>query len=486
MDLYKYNTLPRLKKFLLLSVACCFFLSCAAGTALRLSKLDPEKQTPANSLAQIRKNPKWYGDLNKTLYHMDLGILYHYNNQPDSAALHLSEVSRLYESLFTKSVTNEGLSILTNDNIRPYRPKHHEMALVHAFGLANFLTQGKTDAALVESRQAQLLFDEWRKQEKKEQIYTDDPYLHLLSALAYDDNREGDNAAISAFQSARASKELGLPLSSVSQNLITHILKNAGRESDLKDLGLSSTTAPNTHPKQQAKISSEEIIVLAYGGRAPVLGERAFWATYVMDGLLVYHYRNSRGDTITDAISSPGLPQKEYDKANAGKRTRSGTTLHLKFSLPELQERPYQTSSFGVYSDGQTYTSESVLDLKPLLNRYLQENKTAILTRTVIRVALRTLASQATKSNLKTDNPLVNLLVNVSTDVLADQLEQADTRSWFLLPAEIHLMRIPAKEGENTLNLAALSKNGQTLKQETARVHLKKGERKYILFHSLK
>lgn len=468
-------------KLILLGSASILIIACATTSALRFEKLGKSKQSNADAIAQIKKNPKWYGEKNKILYQFDLGALYHYDQNHDSATHYLNQAVDHYAQLYTKSVTNEALSILTNDNIRPYRAKPFEITMAHTLLASSYMAQGNVDEALVESRRAQLLFDGWSKKEKKEEIYTDDPWFHFVSALAYNAQGDKDNAAISMYHSVKAYRELGIGTPDAIAGAASVQFLETGRSDDLKTLGLSET-APTDIPKP----TGEEIIVLGYAGKGPVLGERAFWATYVMDGLLVFHYRNSKGDTITEAISAPGLPQKEYDKASAGRKTRSGTTYHLKFALPEMRSRPSNTQRFKAsLGDGKAYTSSIVYNTESMLNRYLEENKTSIMTRTVIRVVLRTIASQKTKANLNTDNPLLNLVVNIGTDILADQLEQADTRNWFLLPKTIHMIRIPVAPGEFQLNLAALNSGNQILNQAPFTIKVKKGEKKVLIYTSM-
>lgn len=76
----------------------------------------------------------------------------------------------------------------------------------------------------------------------------------------------------------------------------------------------------------------------------------------------------------------------------------------------------------------------------------------------------------------------VNLLLNVGTDVLADQLEQADTRNWFLLPGSIQMARIPVKPGKHSLRVDALDGAGGSLGTKAfADIEVKAGEKEVRL-----
>jgi uncharacterized protein len=197
----------------------------------------------------------------------------------------------------------------------------------------------------------------------------------------------------------------------------------------------------------------------------------------------VYSYQDANGKVVTGTLPAPGLPQGEYQKHG---NTRSGTTLHVKWSMPSFKEVPSQSTVLRVSAGGSNYSGEPLADTRDLLQRDLDANRTSILTRTVIRVVIRTLAEQEAKSQLNTGNPLVNLLVNVGADALSDQLEKADARVWFLLPRTVQIVRMPVPPGHYTLNLGAANPAGSILRSETREVDVGAGEKKFVFFTSLK
>jgi hypothetical protein len=267
-------------------------------------------------------------------------------------------------------------------------------------------------------------------------------------------------------------------------------LAAAGREDDIRSLGLDQAPAnASTHGGSAPAGGDEgEIIVVGHAGRAPTVGENVFWGTWVRDGVLVIHWRNSKGEQFTEALPAPGLPRKELEKSERGRRTRSGTTLHIKFAMPELKTVPSRTRYFTVAGAGldAPLRTEAMTDMETLLREDLADNRGATLARTVARVVLRTIASNQTKEALSGSNPLLNLLFNVGTDVLSDQLEQADSRCWFLLPRTVQVARIPVKPGTHSLTVAAQDGTGAVLKTKTFdAVTVRAGEKKYLFMPSL-
>ena len=83
-----------------------------------------EKNGIAATIESVQKNQdKLYGDNSVFLYHFDLGTLYHYNGDYKKSAAEFENAKQVYEDLYTKSVTNEAASVMTNDNVRPYRAR---------------------------------------------------------------------------------------------------------------------------------------------------------------------------------------------------------------------------------------------------------------------------------------------------------------------------------------------------------------------------
>lgn len=490
------TALPALLAALLLS-------ACADKSQLRFEKIarSAQRDDYLKAVSDVRKNKSLYSGNSELLYHMDLGVLFHYAGLYDSSIAELTKAVSVHDGLFSKSVTNEALSFVANDNTRPYRGKPHEIILLHQFLSFNYLALGKYDDALVESRQADLYLSELkRKAGKNEKAYTDDGMFRYLTAITYQAARQQDDAAISMYQAIKAYRQgpLGLP-PSVAGNAYA-VLKARDRQDDIRELQLTEALAITGVPASAGATASEgaavpgatdgsEIIVIGHSGRSPAMGQTVFWGTYARDGVLVIHYRNPKGEVVTEALPAPGLPAGELNKASKGRKTRSGTTFHVKFSLPALKEVKSSTRFFTVAGEAAPVPvkSDDLSDLDPLMSRYLDETHAATLTRTVIRVVLRTIAAQETKSAISGSNPLVNLFLNIGTDVLADQLEQADTRTWFLLPNSIQIARIPVKPGRHSITVAAHDAAGATLGTRSFDgLEVKPGEKKFVFYASLK
>ncbi len=232
---------------------------------------------------------------------------------------------------------------------------------------------------------------------------------------------------------------------------------------------------------------------MCYGGLGPVLGEKNFWGTYIVDGALILHYKDSDGETVTLRMSAPELPEVERDKEEGekgeGEKTKSGTTFHIKASFPEMESRDFETTGFKAYVETKEVGEAVVLErTADMLERDLSDNFQRTLARTALRVVLRTIGSQKLKKEMRSDNGLLNLILNLGTDIATDQMEHADTRLCFLLPGTYSIIRVPVEPGSHQVRVQPLY-NGVE-KTEGARiwesVEVDPGEKRFLFWYSFR
>ncbi len=461
-----------------------FLVGCANRGMTRYEAITKQASTQdylsaAKTLKKERS--KLYGSQSTLLYYLDVGLLYHYASAYDSSIVYLTRAVDLHEELFAKSVTNEAASLLVNDNVRPYRGRSYEIVWLHLFLAFDYLALDKVEDARIEMRQTEIFLNEVkRKAGGDAKAFRDDPTFRAFSALVYDALDEKDAAAISIYLGVKNLRQRKLPVPSSMAAYAWYLLDAADRPDDIRELDLR---APAVKP---ARIpGGGDIVVVGQLGRSAALGETSFWGTWVRDGALLYSYRDANGKTISQALPAPGLPASAYNKG--GRETRSGTTLHIKWAMPSLREVSSQSRGLSISADALgTQRAEAWGDTRELLQQDLDEGRTALLTRTVIRVAARTLAAEKAKSEMRTGNPIVNLLLNLGTDVLTDQLEQADVRMWFLLPRTLNIARIPAPAGHYTLQLGAENADGKVIRSETREIDVRSGKTRFVFFSSPK
>src|SRR3989339_1386597 len=68
----------------------------------------------------IKQNSDKYPERDRVLYHLDRGMLFLYAGNADQAIEYLSEAEKEMADLFTKSVSKQAASLVTNDYVLPY------------------------------------------------------------------------------------------------------------------------------------------------------------------------------------------------------------------------------------------------------------------------------------------------------------------------------------------------------------------------------
>jgi len=481
-----------MKKILLITFVLFLLGACTNKSLLRQQEL--RKLDNSDFPAQIRllKKSKNYSRDEEFLKYFDQGILFHYNKQFDSSLVYLQSAEKTAEALYARSLTNEASAILVNDNMRPYRPKSYEETMLYNFMALNYLALGKIDEALVESRKGTLFLDKLAESDPKK--YSTDGFLNYWSALAYENQNESDNAQISLYHALngfrRNHKQLPSELSAYAYNSF----KQDGRENDIAEFALNGQSEFMTKAQLTDSLK-KEIVIFCYGGATPRLDELKFWGTFIEGGLLVIYHKDPSGKIIRESSPAPVLAastnSSHYRSTNDGRYDRqankiSGKTTSISFALPQKQPSQSLTGNFVAEYNGKLYKSEVVASTDELLDQHLNDERSTILMRTVMRVATRTIAAEAAKSNLKNKDNALNLLINLGIDIFTGQLEMADLRAALCLPKTIQMIRIPYQNSDS-LTVKALSGSGTVLKSEQITVVDKPDQKKlFYTFSSLK
>lgn len=466
-----------MKRLLLLLITTLLFSACANKSMTRYEALAPvfEHNGYEAAINEVKKQQEdLYGEKTEFLYYFDLGVLYHYNGNYSESAANFDKAEKIYDDLYTRSVTNEAAAIVTNDNIRPYRARPFEVLVLHEMQIMNYLALKNVDGAMIEVNRAQKAMTELYQKDNDKT--NDNGFLRYLTAIVYEMAGEPDEAAIAYYKTVKAFNENILNLPKEAREFIIESLRRNDREDDIKTLKLDNSLET---PKAKAAYDlGQEIIVIGYAGHGPILTELRMSGTYVSGGLLNLSYKDSKTGKVTS--STVGAPPV------AG--ASNGETFHIAFALPEAHSFRSQVDHFYISVDNQSgIRPEKVMALDKELEMNLKDDFANTMTRTAIRVVLRTIAAQAAKKAMKTDNALFNLFTSIGTDIAQDQMEKADLRIALFLPNSFQMTRIPVEPGSHEVTVAAVGPTNNTVKVfNYGTVSVKKGEKKFIFVPAVK
>lgn len=102
--------------------------------------------------ADREKNRLYHKDLDRVLYHLDLGVLLYFDGQHQRSNAHLHEAERLIEEYYTQSITQQIGSFLLNDKVIEYPGEDFEDLYINLFKALNYIALQEYDSAFVEVR----------------------------------------------------------------------------------------------------------------------------------------------------------------------------------------------------------------------------------------------------------------------------------------------------------------------------------------------
>ena len=412
-------------------------------------------QNYQQALKVIKDNKGAYPKRNAALYYMEEGILAHFALHYKESNESLSKAEQLMDELYTRSISKQTASFLINDNTIPYRGEDFESAMVNLFMALNYVGLGLRDEALVEARKVdnKLNIINSRFAKDKKNVYKEDAFIRFLMGVLY----EADGEDNDAFISYRKAEEIYR--TDYKQNygvsppvlLIENLLSSAKAmdfQVELMEIQKQYSGVPFMAPAKKKEMA--EIYLIHYNGLGPEKVEKR-WVVPFPDGYIV-------------KIAYPKFKKKYYQIA------RSITTLKN-------------------LTSGVSYESSNILmeDIGSIAVTNLENRTGRIKAKAIARATTKYLATKVTSRKAKKEGgALAGLLVQVAGNVVSAATEQADTRHWRLLPAEIRVGKIAVPPGEYDGRINFLNASGATItSREIGHFTVEEGEKRFITHRTL-
>jgi len=357
----------------------------------------------------------------RSLYH---GLVSYYAGQYERSGTALRAADELAEDRYTRSLSRGALSMVSNDLVLPYMPGHTERLLVHYYGALGYLRRGDVPGATVEVRRLSQLLEQFDERREPADRSTR-AFLRYFAGTVFEAAGETNDASVAYRNAAELAPARSLP------------------------------------PSTARKAASGEVVVLL---------ERGFVAQRVEENLLIEVEPSERDSLVSrkgEAVpSSDGhviarmLRQIEsapdsgvYRSGNARHLRREGLLngntgdLLLKVAWPVFLRPLREPAAPTVVAPGNRFATFSLVgDLSEGIIADYRRQRTMLLTRTVVRAAVKFAAAEAAeKKKGRAGKAMVTLAGAV--------LEHADTRSWHLLPADVALSRLTLPPGRHRLSI---------------------------------
>lgn len=394
------------------------------------------------ALNLLRNNENSYGERSRLLYLLDYALTAHYSKKYQESVTYFAAAKKLYDQLYTVSVTGEFVTWLVNDNTSPYRGEDFERAMINVFQALNFIALNQFDDALVEMRDVDSVLKAINLQYDKNQknVYVEDAFIRLISGIIYEwsDHKYGLSDALTAYKLSfdiygQQGRYYNLVAPRIlKQNLLslTEIIKPA-------EYSTLAAEYPNvSYVHQSEKSKKAEVIVLDYSGFAPIKHEVAVPVPL------------PRGKIAKIAFPSYSK-RKTYDES--------------------IQCSAVKSDGTSVFGD-----METVEDIGAIAMKNLEQRKLRVIAKAALRSAGKAVITSAQEQMIrdKWGDRSAQIFRQLS-NIYNFTSERADLRSWVTLPDKIKMGRLLLEPGNYRINVDDV---------EIAQFELNAGDREILLF----
>ena len=325
------------------------------------------------------------------LYLLDLGLALHSAGKYDESTQVFLKADKIAEIKDYTSLAAETTTLLISDNIKDYKAEDFENVMISTYLAMDYALMGNTEDALVEARRVNHKLELMINEGERK--YKQNAFARYLSGILYESNRDYDEAYIdykSVYKLAPEFPGLGRDLWRCAS--ILHMQDEMKKWDKQFSLSKEDHKAANLIGKKSKK---GEIIVLYENGISPIKRPNP-----VFESLPQFH---PRFNPVMDAKVEVNGAEK-------------GTTAVLE-------------------------------NVEATAIENLDEKYGAIIAKKIAGIAVK--EAVAYGIGRETNSPVIWLV----SRALLYATDQADLRSWNLLPRDLQVLRIPIEPGTHTLRL---------------------------------
>lgn len=423
----------------------------------------PPAQPRVNSLVYAQKlesasatlgdNPAVYGKNNALLYWLDRGMVDHCLGRYSDSIRSFANAQRMFEVLYTKSISKLASAWALNDYAAPYRGDDYEYTLVNIFQAMNYVMLGNTNEALVEARDMNSKLNILNTLYKGKNAYKEDAFGRFLMGILYEVNgtkQDLNDAFISyakAYDIYKAEGGSGFEVEVpglLKENLLT--LADFMGTTEFSKYRREFPDVQFSTLKEKAR--KVEVYLVQYTGFSPV--------------------------KISGVVPVPFDPRHVTQIVFPKFLSRYSEIGSSKFLAQRNEQLAFVQPTF----IGQ--------DIEAIARKVLDSRKAQIFAKAVVRPAVKYAAQRAVSETIEDkwgDTAaygfnFLSSLYNLST-------ERADLRSWQTLPAAIRLARLVIEPGDYEFFVETFAEDGQVLtKVSLGKSSLNAGEKKFFMFRN--
>lgn len=411
--------------------SCATYYDKAKGIESALIVNDYEKAKKSIEHNKFLKKKR-----NSLLFHLEMGKVYHLENDYDTSNYHFNIADELMEEKGV--VTDFLISTTVNANMQTYRASENEKIIVHYYKALNYLQLGKMDDAVVEARklnlQEQALFIDKKGKDKK---YAQDPFGLILMGMIY----EADNDFNNAFITYRNAYEYYKKSIVFKDKMPPTLISDVNRTARITGINYSAGNDITVSTKGEGG----ELILFWENGLAPIKREKNVYFTMIQGNKKGVYLFSDQNNTMTIPIT--------YDFSNGDKDFKPSDIGLLRIASSYFESRPMYNHRASLVVNDKPYYFNMGEDIEQIAYQMEKEDYLTELGKRLTRMAVKKIAELA----LANQSEAAGFALSVANFAM----EKADTRSWQTLPNQIYYARIPLNKGDNKVEVTL--ENGKVI-----------------------
>ncbi len=370
------------------------------------------------AVARLQKGLERQGENGRDLllYLLDIGLALHTAGKYEESNQYLLRAEKIAEIKDYTSLSTEGATLLTSDNIKDYKGEDFENVLINTYLAMNFALLGEYESALVEARKVNrklyLMVTEGKRK------YKQSAFARYISAIIY----EAEGNYNDAYIDYKKTWELEPSFPGLGRDLwrtANFLRMNDEMDRWAKEFSLKKEDF-DAAKQLRPKAGKGEIVVFYQNGISPIK-----------------------------------KPNPQF------------------VSLPKFYPRFNPVRSAQIEVNGTVRATTAVLDdIEATAIQNLEEKYGALIAKKIAGVVAKEVVADQVARH--TNDPMLGLM----TKLIFYASDQADVRSWNLLPRDLQVARIVVEPG--TYTVRALPNGAGPLPERTVQVEA--GKKVFVNF----
>ena len=414
----------------------------------------------------LEGNKKMKKDRNRFLYLTNMGVVKHLQQDFESSNQFFNEADLLFED-YRKNYASEALALISNPEVKPYKPEDFEPVMVHYYKALNYLNLYKYDEAIVEAKRMNLMLNQLNdKYKDNKNRYQADAFAHIIIGLAYEASGELNDAFIAyrnayeVYTGEHGYFDIEVPVQLKEDLLRTSYVLGFRSEFEWYQ------RAFGVDDYSYEPLEFGEAIIFWQNGLCPIKDE---WS-------INFIAVPGQGGVVNFTNEELGMTFPFYIGDDKQKKNDLLALKVVRVAFPKYLERPTLYKNGWIELIGRKFELDKVEDVNAIAFKTLQDRFVREMGSALLRLALKKIS----EIQLQQQNEALGALATITNAVT----EKADTRNWQTLPHTIYYARVPLNEGGNEVLLKMKTKDNQ-VHRTSFNFQGKKGSMYFMPYQSL-